>query len=284
MHELLHAIVHSVIILPFLYIAYLLMELLEHKAGDKFKANLAADRRTGPVLGAFFGIIPLCGFSDLGASLYAGRVISLGTLIALFISTSGEAVFIAAAHPEKLLSLFFIFLLKFAFACICGFIIDFYMRGKQPDIHIHDLCEAEKCHCEHSNVFVSALRHAVPMFGVVLFVNCLVALLEALGIMETMSIAVQNFPAIGVIFSAVIGFIPGCAPLVLLISLWYEGMLSAAALLTGLITSAGTGYLVLFSTNKNVKHSIFITMFILSLAIVVGGFFELTGLLTKLGV
>lgn len=284
MHEILHAIVHSVIILPFLYLAYFLMELLEHKAGDKFKANLAADRRTGPVLGAFFGMIPLCGLSDLGAGLYAGKVISLGTLVALFVSTSGEAAFIAAGHPEKLLSLFFLFLLKLAIAGIFGFIIDFCLRNKQPEIHIHDLCEEDHCHCEHSNIWISALRHTVPMFGFIVFVNLLVALLEILGIMAVFGQCLQSIPAIGVLFSAVIGFIPGCAPLVLLISLWGEGVLSSAALLAGLITSAGTGYLVLFSTNKNIKQNIFIVSLILILAIVVSGFLELTGIFNILSV
>lgn len=284
MHEILHALVHSVIILPFLYLAYLLMELLEHKAGDKFKANLAADRRTGPVLGAFFGMIPLCGFSDLGAGLYAGKVISLGTLVALFVSTSGETAFIAAGHPEKLLSLFFIFLLKFAIACLCGFLIDFCTRNKQPNIHIHDLCEEDHCHCEHSNIWISALRHTAPMFGFIVFVNLLVALLEILGIIAVFGQCLQSIPAIGVLFSAVIGFIPGCVPLVLLISLWGEGVLSSAALLAGLITSAGTGYLVLFSTNKNIKQNIFIVSLILILAVVVSGFLELTGIFNILGV
>jgi hypothetical protein len=284
MHEILHAIVHSIIILPFLYLAYLLMELIEHKAGDKFKANLVADRRTGPVLGAFFGMIPLCGLSDLGAGLYAGKVISLGTLVALFVSTSGEAAFIAAGHPEKMLSLFFIFLLKFAFACICGFILDLCMRNKQSDIHIHDLCKEDHCHCEHSNILVSALRHTAPMFCFIVLVNLLVALLETLGVMAAFGQGIQSFPAIGVLFSAVIGFIPGCAPIVLLISLWCEGVLSASALLAGLITSAGTGYLVLFNANKNVKQNIFIATLVLTLAIVVGGFFEITDLLAKLGV
>jgi hypothetical protein len=284
MHEILHAIVHSIIILPFLYLAYLLMELLEHKAGDKFKANLAADRRTGPVLGAFFGMIPLCGLSDLGAGLYAGKVISLGTLVALFVSTSGEAAFIAAGHPEKLLSLFFLFLLKLAIAGIFGFIIDFCLRNKQPEIHIHDLCEEDHCNCEHSNMWRAALAHAAPMFGLVLVVNLVIALLEMFGIMEAIGSIVQTLPALGVLFSAVIGFIPGCASIVLLISLWCEGILSSAALLAGLITSAGTGYLVLFNTNKNVKQNIFIVTMVLMLAISIGGFFEITDLFVKLGV
>lgn len=284
MHEILHAIVHSIIILPFLYLAYLLMELIEHKAGAKFKEKLEAERNAGPAIGSLLGIIPLCGLSDLSAGLYAGRVISLGTLIAIFMSTSGEAVFIAAAHPEKLLSIFFLFLLKIALACGVGFIIDLCMINKKSSIHIHDLCEEDHCNCEHSNMWRAALAHAAPMFGLVLVVNLVIALLEMFGIMEAIGSTVQTLPALGVLFSAVIGFIPGCASIVLLISLWCEGILSSAALLAGLITSAGTGYLVLFNTNKNVKQNIFIVAMVLMLAISIGGFFEITDLLVKLGV
>ena len=122
------------------------------------------------------------------------------------------------------------------------------------------------------------------MFGLVLAVNLVIALLELFGIMEAIGSTIQTLPALGVVFSAIIGLIPGCAPLVLLISLWGEGVLSSAALLAGLITSAGTGYLVLFNTNKNVKQNIFIVAMVLMLAISIGGFFETTALLVKLGV
>jgi hypothetical protein len=284
MHELLHAMIHSVIILPFLYIAYLLMELLEHRAGEKFKERLKEERSAGPAIGALLGIVPLCGLSDLSAGLYAGKVISIGTLVAIFVSTSGETVFLVAAHPEKLLSLFFIFLLKIALACGLGFIIDLCTINKRTDIHIHDLCEEEHCHCEHSNIWIASLRHTLPMFMLVLFVNLLVACLELLGVMEAIGLAIHSIPALGVIIAAIIGFIPGCAPLVLLSSLWCTGILSASALLAGLITSAGTGYLVLFSTNKNMKQNVFIVCIICIFALVIGGLFEISGLLEALGV
>jgi hypothetical protein len=284
MHELIHAIIHSLIILPFLYVAYLLMELLEHKAGEKFKEKLENERTAGPAIGSLLGIVPLCGLADLSAGLYAGKVISLGTLVAIFASTSGETAFLAAAHPEKLLSLIFIFLLKIALACGLGFAIDLVLINKQPDIHIHDLCEDEHCHCEESNVWLAAMRHAVPMFGLVLLVNIIVAVLEALGVLEAIGIMTQNFPALGVIFATIIGLIPGCAPLVLLTSLWFDGIISASALLAGLLTSAGTGYLVLFSTNKNLKQNFIIVGIITGFALLVGGLFEISGLLEALGV
>jgi NAD(P)-dependent dehydrogenase (short-subunit alcohol dehydrogenase family) len=125
MHEFLHnpivhGIYHSLLILPLLYLAYVLMEFIEHKASNKFREALAEDRRTGPVAGSVLGILPLCGFTDLGAGLYAGRVISIGTLIALFLSASGETLLLTASYPGKVLSIIFLLLIKLSIAGICG--------------------------------------------------------------------------------------------------------------------------------------------------------------------
>ena len=290
MHEflhtnpILHAVYHSIVLLPLLYFAYLLMEFIEHKTGEKFKSVLQEDRRTGPVVGAALGILPLCGFSDLGAGLYAGRVISVGTLIALFVSTSGETLLLIASQPNKILPLAFLLLIKFVVACICGFIIDLCLRNRQPNIHIHELCEEEYCECEHSNIWLSALKHTLPVFSLVLSFNILIGVLELFGLIEGLAFVVKSVPTLGVFFAALIGLIPGCAPLILMLSLWNSEVLSSAAFLTGLITSAGTGYLVLFKTNKSVKQSISITSLIFILAIIIGSFFELTGLFNMLGV
>ena len=289
MHEFLHnpivhGIYHSLLVLPLLYLAYVLMEFIEHKASNKFREALAEDRRTGPVAGSVLGILPLCGFTDLGAGLYAGRVISIGTLIALFLSSSGETLLLTASYPGKVLSIIFLLLIKLSIAGICGFIIDLVFRSKQPDIHIHDLCEKEHCHCEHANVWLSALKHTLPVFAFVLGFNLFIGVLELFGIIEVLKTLIEAVPYLGVIFCAFFGFIPGCAPLVLLLSLFGEGVISSAALLAGLFTSTGTGLVVLYKTNKAWKQNLLITLFIFSIGLAVGGFFELTGLFTKLGI
>ncbi len=290
MHEFLHnnpiihGIYHSLVILPLLYLAYVLMEFIEHKAGNKFKNALQEDRRTGPIVGATIGMIPLCGFSELGAGLYAGRVISVGTLVALFMSTSGETVLLMASYPDKILPLVFLLLIKFAIACLCGFILDLCLRNRQSDIHIHELCEEKHCECEHSNIWLSALKHTIPVFSLVLGFNLLIGLLELLGLIEGLAFVIKSVPALGVIIAAFIGLIPGCAPLVLMLGLWNSGILSSAAFLAGLITSVGTGYVVLYKTNKSWKQTLLITLFIFIVGLFVGSAFELTGLLTNLGV
>lgn len=290
MHEflhtnpILHGVYHSLIILPLLYLAYVLMEFIEHKAGSKFTKALQEDRRTGPIAGATLGLIPLCGFSDLGAGLYAGRVISIGTLVALFISTSGEALFLVAGCSDKALSLLFILLIKFVIACICGFTLDLCLRSKQADIHIHDICEEEHCECEHINIWRSALRHTLPVFSLVLSFNLIFGVLELFGLVEGISFIVSSIPAFGVLLTSIIGIIPGCAPIILLLTLWDSGIISSAAFLAGLITSAGTGYLVLYKTNKSWKHNLLITALILLVGFGAGAVFELTNLFKILGI
>ncbi len=290
MHELLHtnpiwhAVYHSVLILPLLYVAYLIMEWIEHKAVDRFKAALQEDRRTGPIAGATVGFIPFCGTTDLAAGLYSGRVISVGTLIALFLANSGETLFLATSYPNKILSIVFLLLIKFVIACICGFTIDLCLRSKQADIHIHDLCEEEHCHCDDTNIWMSALAHTLPVFGYVVVFSVAFGVAESFGAIEVLSKFIKAFPALGVIFAAVVGLIPGCAPLVMLLSLYGSGVISTAAFLAGLFTSAGTGFIVLYKTNKSWKQNLFITLFIFSVGLVVGSFFELTGLFTILGI
>lgn len=285
MHELLHsnpilrAIFHSALMLPLLYLAYLIMEWLEHKAGERFKLALQEDRRTAPIAGATLGFIPFCGLTDLAAGLYSGRIISAGTLVALFLSTSGETLLLSTNYPNKVLSVVFLLLIKFVIACICGFIVDLCLRNKQANIHIHDLCEEKHCNCEHSNLWTSALKHALPVFGLVVIVNLVIGLAEVFGAINVLSTFIRSFPAFGVIFATIVGLIPGCAPLVLLLSLYDTGVLSSAALLSGLFTSVGTGFIVLCKTNKSWKQNIAVIFCVVLVGLFVGGVFELTGLL-----
>jgi hypothetical protein len=260
------------------------MELIEHKASNGFRKALSDDRRTGPVVGASIGLIPFCGFSDLAAGLYAGRVISIGTLLALFLSTSGEALLLAINYPEKFLSVLVLLLLKFVIAAMCGFILDLCLRNRQADIHIHDLCEEEHCECEHSNVFISAFKHTLPVFFLVFSFNSLIAVLELFGLIEGISFVIKSLPTLGVLFASLVGLVPGCAPLVLLLGLYGTGVISSAAMLAGLLTSVGTGYIVLFKTNKSWKHNLLIIALIFGVGLLTGGFFELTGLFNLIGI
>lgn len=285
MHEILHtnpiihALYHSVLMLPLLYLAYLTMEWLEHKAGEKLRSALLEDKRTGPIVGATLGLFPLCGTADLAASLYSGRVISIGTLMAVFLSTSGETLLLSASYPNKILSVVCLLLLKFVVAGLCGFILDLCMRNKQAEIHIHEICEKEHCHCTNTSIWLSALRHTLPVFGFVVILSLILGTAEVFGAIDLLRNFISMFPAFGVFFAAIVGLIPGCASLVLLLNLYGSGIISAAALFTGLLASVGTGYVVLCKTNRHFKQNLMIIALLFSISLLVGGVCEIFGLL-----
>jgi hypothetical protein len=285
MHEILHtnpiihALYHSVLMLPLLYLAYLIMEWLEHKAGDRFRSALLEDKRTGPIVGATLGLFPLCGTTDLAAGLYSGRVISIGTLMAVFLSTSGETLLLSASYPNKILSVVCLLLLKFVVACLCGFILDLCLRSKQAEIHIHEICEEEHCHCTTTSIWLSALRHTLPVFGFVVVLSLILGTAEVFGAVDLLRNFISSFPAFGVLFAAIVGLIPGCASLVLLLNLYGSGIISAAALFSGLLASVGTGYVVLCKTNRHFKQNLMIITLLFSISLLVGGICEIFGLL-----
>ena len=149
---LLDTIIDCLKLLPFLFITYLLMELLENKAGDKSLKLIKKSGKFGPILGGLLGIVPQCGFSAAAANLYAARIITLGSLIAIFLSTSDEMLPILISEAVPLNLIIKILLIKLLIGIFFGLIIDFILRKKNSKIHIHDLCEDENCHCEEDGI------------------------------------------------------------------------------------------------------------------------------------
>lgn len=149
---LLDAILDTAKLIPFLFITYMGMEYLEHKAEKHTTGMLEKAGHFGPLIGAVVGILPQCGFSAAASSLFAGGVISVGTLIAVFLSTSDEMlpIFISeGVHPATMMR---ILATKAMLGLISGFLLDIFMRHgrhtKAPEKHIHDLCVHEHCDCD----------------------------------------------------------------------------------------------------------------------------------------
>ena len=161
-HALLHAVTDTLPLLPFLYLTYLLMELLEHKAGEQVDALIRRSGKIGPLAGGLLGILPQCGFSAAAASLYAGRVVSLGTMLAVFLSTSDEMLPILLSKQLPLPSVLALIGTKAAVAVVIGFAVDLLFRPKKEE-HVEELCRAEGCHCEGKSVFLSALYHTLQV-------------------------------------------------------------------------------------------------------------------------
>ena len=277
---LLDAAKDTLYLIPFLFITYLAMEWLEHKAGDRAEEAVRRAGAAGPVVGALVGVVPQCGFSAAASTLWAGRVITLGTLFAVYLSTSDEMLPIFLAESVSPLAIAKILGAKIIIGMVMGFVVDAGLRLARRDkekLRIHELCEREHCHCngechaceqnpelaydfehdddhehhhEHGSILRSAVKHTLQV-TVFIFVITLVlnGVIAAVGEDAIGAFLSQN-PVLSVLGSAVVGLIPNCAASVVIAQLYVEGSLGAGAMMAGLLVSAGVGLLVLFRANR----------------------------------
>lgn len=264
---LLETVLDCARLLPFLFIAFLLIELLEHYSSDLSRRALEKVGKAGPVIGALCGCVPQCGFSVLAANLFAGGVISPGTLIAVFLSTSDEAVIILLGNPGYLKEIGTLIAAKVAIAVAAGYLTDLLFSkhiaeprraGELCDhcgCHDHDEDEEHEKHEKLHHVLIPALRHTgqilIYLFIFLLALNIVVELIgeDAFSRFLLVDTVFQPFLA------AVIGFIPNCAASVILTQLYLTGVLSFSSVIAGLCTGAGAGLLVLLRVNKHRKES-----------------------------
>lgn len=245
---------------PFLWITYLVMELLENKAGKKTANIIKKSGKFGPILGGLLGIIPQCGFSAAAANLYAGRVITLGSLIAIFLSTSDEMlpILISEAAPFQLIIQ--ILLIKLGIGMIAGLAIDFVLRKneREDEIHIHDICEDEHCHCEEEGILKSSIKHTFHIFAYIFIITLMINILIYFIGEENIAHIAINIPVLGNLIASVIGLIPNCASSVILTQLYLQNILTLGCLISGLLVNSGIGMLILFRVNKNKKENLMI--------------------------
>ena len=275
-----HTIIDSVKLIPFLFLTYLLMEYIEHKTKEKTKETIKKSGKFGPFIGALLGIVPQCGFSVSATNLYAARVITLGTLIAVYLSTSDEMLPIFLSEGVAIDVIIKILAIKLGIGMLAGFLIDFVLRmknkGRQDTEKIIDLCEKEHCHCEHG-IFKSALKHTVNIFLFIFIITLVINI--AIHIIGEESIA--NFmldrPILGPIVSGLIGLIPNCAASVIITQRYLENSISVGTMIAGLLVGAGVGLAVLFRTNKGVKENIKITVLLYAIGVISGIILEFIG-------
>jgi len=279
----LDALIDSIKLLPFLFIAYLIMEYIEHKTNKKVENLVKKSGKCGPLVGSLLGIFPQCGFSAAASNLYASKLISLGTLLAIFLSTSDEMlpIFISeAVAPSIILKILGI---KFIIGALFGFIIDFILsKRKNKKVlnsgeEISHICENEHCGCENG-IILSSVKHSLNIFIYIFIVTLILnGLFEIIG-QENISNAITSFPFLGSVVAGIIGLIPNCASSVVLTQLYLSGSITVAPLISGLLVGAGVGILVLFKSNKPLKDNFKIVALLYSIGVFVGIFFELIGL------
>ena len=250
----------------------LLLEAMERHAGNFSQRVLTGIRGAGPLLGAVLGCVPQCGFSVLAANLFSGGMISAGTLLAVFLSTSDEAILMIMGQPESAGVVGKLLFVKVVIAVLAGYLIDFcFPKLFSEKKEIHDLCEKESCGCGHSHgVILPAWNHTLKLFiYIFLFSACLNLVLEVAGIGKVESLFWSG-SVFQPILTALIGFVPNCAASVLLTELYIKGVISFAAAVAGLCTSAGVGLVVLWRVNRNRKENIKMMGVLYGVAVVAG--------------
>lgn len=267
---ILDAIIDSIKILPFLFLTYLLMEYLEHKTSEKAKNAIKKSGRFGPIIGGLLGAVPQCGFSVSATNLYAGRVITLGTLISIYLSTSDEMLPILISNGTNLRLVLKIVAIKIAIGMAMGLLIDCVFRKKEQEYeHIHNLCEHDHCHCEEG-ILKSSIKHTLQIFVFILIVSLLLNLLLYVIGEETLAGFILNKPILGPVLAGLIGLIPNCASSVILTELFTSGVIGMGTLIGGLLVNSGLGVIVLFKVNKNLKENIKIVSMLYVIGVIAG--------------
>lgn len=245
------SLLDSVRLVPFLFLTYLVMEWLEHRTGERVQRMITKSGRFGPLVGALLGVVPQCGFSAAASNLYAGRVITLGTLFAVYLSTSDEMlpVLLSESAPPGLIIQ--ILIIKVLTGLAAGFLIDGIIRRDQrlEKVQGDALCGEAHCHCGRGIVYF-ALQHTLQIAFFVLLVNlALNGVIQAVG-EETLSGLFFRWPVVGEAAAGLVGLLPNCAASVVITQLYLEGTISFGAMLSGLLTGSGIGVLVLFRVNR----------------------------------
>ena len=249
---LLDALIDVLKLIPFLFLSFIIMELIEHKFTNKKK--LAKLNKFGPLAGSTLGIIPQCGFGALASNLYAARVISLGTLLAIYLSTSDEMLPIMLSEQIEISKIIIILLYKFLLGLFFGIMIDIIYRKKTSN-EIHSLCLENNCHCEKDGIIKSSIIHTIK---IVIFIFVINVILNSLIDTETIYNFASNNKIISPIILSIIGLIPNCAASVVITELYLDNIITFGSMLSGLLASSGVGLLILFKQNKNLKENFII--------------------------
>lgn len=255
--------------LPFLFAAFLVIEAIEHYSNQYSNRILAKVGKAGPFLGALLGCIPQCGFSVAAANLYSGGLITLGTLLAVFLSTSDEAVLILMAHPGSGHVIGSLLIWKVVIGIGAGCLVDLLFRKRKEEKHIEEMCR--NCGCsDTSGVLRPAFMHTVRLGAYLLvFTFCLNLVLELIGI-EQLSRILGKDTLFQPFLAALLGLIPNCASSVLITELYLTGSLSFGAAIAGLCAGAGVGVAVLFRSNHPMRENVRILALLYGCAVVSG--------------
>ena len=267
-------LIDGVKLIPFLFIAFLIIELIEHKLSNRNKDLITKTGKFGPMFGSILGMFPQCGFSVLATNLYVTRIVSLGTLISIYLSTSDEMLPILLSENVEIGLIIKILLIKLFIGMVSGFIIDFILRKKESKVEAdYDICHEENCHCKE-HLLLSVIKHTIHITLFLMIISFLLnCLLEYTGILDTNNIIANN--PFSVFVTSLIGLIPNCGASVMITTLYLKDIISFASMISGLLTGSGVALLVLFRSNKKLSENILILSLVYFIGVGAGLIVEL---------
>ena len=270
----------TLLLLPFLFGTYLVLETIEAKAGGALGRWLERARSVGPLAGSLAGAIPQCGVSAAAASFYAGGVITVGTLVSVFLSTSDELLPVLISKQVPVTLMVKIVVLKIFCAVAVGFTVNGILalfRRRRRNASVEDLCEHSLCHChEHKGILVPALIHTAEIFLFIIIVSGAIELALHFFGEDCLGKLQLTRPIFGELAAGAIGLVPNCAVSVAGAELYVKGAMSGGALMASSFTGSGLGILVLLRTNRNLRENICVVLSIYVVGVVLGA---LTGTL-----
>ena len=269
---LIDSLVDTLKILPYLLVTFLILEFLEHKLSKKNEKVLSKNKKYGPILGGLLGGLPQCGFSTMASSLFSNKVITMGTLIAVFLSTSDEMLPIMISENVNILVVIRIILFKVLIGIFIGLLVDLIHKNKNHKVEekIHDMCEHEECSCKEDGIFKSSIKHTIKIGLFILIANIIIGLLIHLIGEDKLSNLLLNGNVFTYFIASLMGLIPNCASSVIITELYLSNIISVGTLMSGLLTGSGLGILLLFKNNKNLKENLIILSIIYFTGVLIG--------------
>ena len=276
---ILDAVVDSLKLIPFLFIAFLIIEYIEHKLSNKNKKIITKTKKFGPIIGSLLGAVPQCGFSVMATNLYTTRIITLGTLISIYLSTSDEMLPILISHNTNITTILKILSIKIILGMIYGIIIDIILRKKNKNNKTnYNICDEDDCHCEES-IIKSTIKHTLSIILFVFITSLIINIIFTFVGETYLSKLFLKSTIFGPFITSLIGLIPNCGSSIILTELYLNNAVSEASLIAGLLTGSGSALLVLFKSNKNIKENIKILLLLYTLGAFSGIIIELINII-----
>ncbi len=273
------AVIDSVKTLPFLFLVFLFIELFEHYFAGKVRNFLKISKKQGPILGSIAASIPQCGFSVVASALYVEKYITRGTIIAVYLATSDEAIPVLLMYPKFLPYVLPLIVIKLLIAIPVGYLIDYFFKNNEPDCgeekqtedsHIEGCCRHDITVHKKYDFLIHPIKHTFGVFVFILLITLILNFLLEKFDITTLSVFKTHFAFLAPLVGAIVGLIPNCAISVGLVLMFVKKTITFGTMMSGLISGAGIGLLLLLKNNKNKKDTIFILFALVAIGYVSG--------------